>query len=112
MDFIIEFPRVDDMNIIMDVIDRIIKYAVFVPTSAICITKVTTRLFYRNMVKFFGVPLNIISDCDMLFTGRFWTTLFIVIGTILKFSIANHLQIDRQMKKINIPLEEYLRHCV
>jgi hypothetical protein len=32
---------------------------------------VATKLFYRNVVKYFGVSFDIISDRDVWFTGRF-----------------------------------------
>jgi hypothetical protein len=63
-------------------------------------------------VKYFGVPFDIISDRDVRFMGRFWTTLFNMMGTRLKFSTANHPQIDGQTERINALLEEYLRHYV
>ena len=110
MDFIVGFLKVDGMNTIMVVVDRFTKYAMFVAAPTVCTAEVAAELFYRNMVKYFGVPSNIVSDRDVRFTGRFWTALFNMIGTRLKFSTANHLQIDGQTERINALLEEYLRH--
>jgi hypothetical protein len=112
MDFIIGFPKVDGMNTIMVVVDRFTKYAVFVAAPTMCTAEVVVELFYRNVVKYFGVPSDIISDHDVRFMGRFWTTLFNMMGTRLKFSTANHPQIDGQTERINALLEEYLRHYV
>jgi len=112
MDFIIGFPKVDGMNTIMVVVDRFTKYAVFVAAPTMCTAEVVVELFYRNVVKYFGVPSDIISDRDVRFMGRFWTTLFNMMGTRLKFSTANHPQIDGQTERINALLEEYLRHYV
>ena len=64
------------------------------------------------MVKYFGLPNDIVSDRDARFTSRFWTSLFNMMGTDLKFSTANHPQTDGQTEKINHLLEEYLRHYV
>ena len=64
------------------------------------------------MVKYFGVPANIVSDRDTRFACRFWTALFNMMGTELKFSIGTHPQIDGQTERINHLLEEYLRHYV
>ena len=64
------------------------------------------------MVKYFGVPADIVSDRDTRFTGRFWTTLFNLMGIELKFSTANYPQTDGQTEIINHLLEEYLRHYV
>ena len=110
MDFIVGFLKVDGMNTIMVVVDRFTKYAMFVAAPTVCTAEVAAELFYRNMVKYFGVPSNIVSDRDVRFTGKFWTALFNMIGTRLKFSTANHLQIDGQTERINALLEEYLRH--
>ena len=64
------------------------------------------------MVKYFGVPADIVSDRDTRFTGKFWTTLLNMMGTELKFPTANHPQTDGQTERINHLLEEYLRHYV
>jgi hypothetical protein len=110
MDFIVGFPKVDDMNAVMVVMDRFSKYVVFIAAPSVCTAEVAARMFYRNVVKYFGVPTDIVSDRDARFTGRFWTALFNMMGTQLKFSTANHPQTDGQTERINALLEEYLRH--
>jgi hypothetical protein len=85
---------VDGMNIVMVIVDKFIKYAVFVVTLIVCIAEVAAKLFYQNLVKYFGVLFNIVSDRDMRFTSRFQTMLFNMIGTRLEFSTPNHPQTD------------------
>ena len=53
-------------------------------------TEVATDLFYKNVVKYFSLPEYIVSDRDFCFTSRFWTVLFRLLGSQLKFSTANH----------------------
>ena len=112
MDFIVGFPKLDGMNTIMAVVDRFTKYTVFVAAPTMCTVEVATELLYRNVVKYFGIPSDIVSDRNVQFTGRFWIALFNMMGTRLKFSTANYPQIDGQTKRINAFLEEYLRHYV
>ncbi|KAG6506505.1 hypothetical protein ZIOFF_031829 [Zingiber officinale] len=112
MDFISGFPKVDGMSSIMVVVDRFSKYAIFIAAPSACPSDVAAELFYRHVVKFFGLPNDIVSDRDTRFTGRFWTALFNMMGTDLKFSTANHPQTDGQTERINHVLEEYLRHYV
>ena len=52
MDFIVGFPKVDGMNMIMVVVDRFSKYTVFVAAPTVCTAEVAAELFYRNMVKY------------------------------------------------------------
>jgi hypothetical protein len=112
MDFIGGLPKVDGMSSIMVVVDRFSKYAVFIPAPHACPADVAAELFFKYVVKYFGLPEDIVSDRDTRFTGRFWTTLFNMIGTELKFSTANHPQTDGQTERINALLEEYMRHYV
>ena len=80
--------------------------------TELCSFEGTADSFYKYMVKYFGVPADLVSDRDTRFTSRFWTALFNMMGTELKFSTSNHLQTDGQTKRINHLLEEYLRHYV
>lgn len=102
----------DDMNAMLVVVNRFSKYVEFVAAPSVCTTEVAAKMFYRNVVKCFGVPTDIVSDCDARFIGRFWIALFNMMGTQLKFSTANHPQTDGQTERINTLLEEHLRHYV
>ena len=96
----------------MVVVDRFSKYATFIPTSADCKVDEAAHLFFKNVVKLWGVPRNIISDRDPRFTGKFWRELFKLLGTELNFSTSFHPQSDGQTERINALLELYLRHYV
>jgi hypothetical protein len=65
MDFIVVFLKVDVMDTVIVVIDKFIKYVIFVIASIVCITKFVVGLLNCNVVKYFGLPLNIMSDCDV-----------------------------------------------
>ena len=78
----------------------------FIAAPELCSSEVAAELFYKHVVKYFGVPIDIVSDRDTRFSGRFRTTLFNMMGTKLKFSNASHPQTDGQTEKINHLLEE------
>ena len=59
-------------------------------TPSTCIVEVATDLFYKNVVKYFGLPEDIVSDRDSRFIDQFWTVWFGLLGSQLKFSTANH----------------------
>lgn len=46
----------------------------------------------------------------MIFMEKFWTLLFILVGTQLLHSSSFNLQTDGQMECINSLLEDYFRH--
>lgn len=112
MDFIGGFPKVDGMKSVFVVVDKFSKYAVFMAAPESCPTDKAANLFFQHVVKVFGVPSDIVSNRDAQFTGNFWTRLFILLGSELKFSTANHPQMDGQMERVNGLLEEYLGHYV
>lgn len=101
MDFISGFPKVDGLASIFVVVDRFSKYAVFIACPKACPAEVAAELFLKHVVKYFSVLEDIISDRDSRFTGRFWTSLFNMMGTELKFSTANHPQTDGQTELMN-----------
>ncbi|KAG6506194.1 hypothetical protein ZIOFF_031512 [Zingiber officinale] len=60
MDFISGFPKVDGISFIMVVVDRFSKYAIFIAAPSACPSDVAVELFYRHVVKFFGLPNDIV----------------------------------------------------
>ncbi|KZV49867.1 hypothetical protein F511_42259 [Dorcoceras hygrometricum] len=112
LDFISSLPKSDGFGSIMVVIDRFSKYGTFIPCPKDCTAEEAARLFFKNVVKYWGIPNNIISDRDPRFTGRLWTELFKLLGSELHFSTSFHPQIDGQTERVNSLLECYLRHFV
>ncbi|KAG8372062.1 hypothetical protein BUALT_Bualt12G0027500 [Buddleja alternifolia] len=81
-------------------------------TMADCTAEEAARAFFKNVVKYWGLPKSIISDRDPRFTGRLWTELFKLLGSDLCFSTSFHPQTDGQTERVNALLECYLRHFV
>ena len=110
LDFVMGFPKVNGMRSILVVVDRFSKYAIFIAAPNTCPAEKAAELFFKNVMKHFGVPADIESDRDARFIGKFWTYLFNLMGSELKFSTVNHAQTDGQTEKINALMEEYLSH--
>ncbi|KAK3035048.1 hypothetical protein RJ639_034838 [Escallonia herrerae] len=72
----------------------------------------TAQLFFKYVVKYWGMPQDIVSDRDSRFTGNFWTELFKLFGSQLSMSSSYHPESDGQTERFNSMLEEYLRHFV
>lgn len=94
MDFIIGLPSSFGYTIIMVVIDRLSKYAHFLPMRTDYSSKTVAESFMHNIVKLHGVPKSIVSDRDKVFTSSFWQHLFKLQGTTLAMSSAYHPQSD------------------
>ena len=81
-----------------------------------CKTTVTAvqaaELFYKEVIRYHGVPLSIVSDRDPRFTSNFWKALWALLGTKLKMSTAYHPQSDGQTEVTNKTIENMLRHFV
>ena len=86
MGFITTLPKSEGCGSIMVVVDCYSKYTTFIAVLADC--------FVKHIVKIRGVPKSIVSNRDSRFTGRFWTELFKMLGTDLKFSTSFHPQTD------------------
>lgn len=71
MDVSTDLPKVDGFASILVIVDRFSKYVVFIPTPKACAAEVAAKLFFKHMVKYFGLPKDIISDQDARFTRRF-----------------------------------------
>nr|GLL16863.1 hypothetical protein F511_07660 [Ipomoea trifida] len=112
MDFINALPKADGCRSIFVVVDRFSKYGTFIPAPKDCSAAETARLFFKHVVKYWGLPRHIISDRDPRFTGKMWKELFQLMGSDLHFSTSFHPQSDGQTERVNALLECYLRHFV
>ena len=65
------------------------------------------QIFVDNVFRLHGLPEVIISDRDPCFTGKFWRSLFDLLGTDLRFSTAFHPQTDGQSERMIQMLENF-----
>jgi hypothetical protein len=96
MDFIEGLPQSNKYNSILTVVDRLTKYAHFVPLSHPYTTSDIADLFVKHIYKLHGSPSIIISDRDRIFTSNLWKTLFSQLGAELHFTtLTTHNPTDK-----------------
>ncbi|KAL2235771.1 UNVERIFIED_CONTAM: Transposon Tf2-11 polyprotein [Sesamum indicum] len=90
MDYISGLPKVGDLGSIIVVVDRLSKYTTFIAAPKHVTAEGTAHLFFKHIVKYWGLPKDIVSDRDSGFTGVFWTELFKILGSKLSMSSSYH----------------------
>jgi len=110
LDFIKGLPNSEGYSVIMVVVDRLSKYAHFIPISHPYTASKIAQVFLANIFKLHGLPNSIVTDRDPTFTSTFWKELFKLQGTTLKFLSAYHPQTNGQTKIVNKMVERYLRY--
>lgn len=99
-------------TVIFVVVDRVSKYAHFVPLKHPYTALTVGTVFLREVVWLHGIPESIVSDRDKVFLSLFWRELFHLQGTHLKRSTTYHPQTDEHNEVVNHCLETYLRYFV
>jgi transposase InsO family protein len=94
------------------VVDRLSKSVKLIPCHKTDDAEATAQLFFDNVVRHEGLPLNIVSDRDTRFTSKFWAALCNHFGIVRKLSSSFHPQTDGSTERVNRVLEDMLRHYV
>jgi hypothetical protein len=71
MDFMEGLPRSGSADALLVVVDKLSKYAHFIPLRHPFTAATVARLFLDNIYRLHGMPLEIISDRDRVFTSAF-----------------------------------------
>lgn len=109
MDFIEGLPKSEGHSVILVIVDRLTKFAHFIPRKHPYTAMTVSQLFVDNVVKLHGLPSTIVIDRDSIFVSSFWKHLFKVYRVNLTLSTAYHPQTDGQTERVNQCLEMYLR---
>lgn len=109
LDFIEGLPKSQGKEVILVVVDKLTKYAHFIPLTHPYTVNSVIEAFMDNVVKLHGPPTVLISDRDRIFTSTLWKAIFKGFRVDLRFSSAYHPQSDGQTERVNQCLENYLR---
>ena len=93
---------------ILVVVNHFSKMAHFLPCFKTADASKISKLYFDEIVKHFGLPKTIVFDRDVRFMSYFWKTLWHLMGTKLKFSMAFHPQTDGQTEVVNRSLGNLL----
>ena len=81
------------------IVDRLPKSAHFLSMRMTFTLDEFYRLYIRDIVRLYGVPISIVSDWDPRFMAHFWKIFQRVMGTQLTMSSAFHPQTDSQPER-------------
>jgi hypothetical protein len=109
MDFVVDLPISNGFDSIWVVVDRLTKYAHFVPINKTITADQLSILFLKEIFCFHGIPHDIVSDRGSIFTSKFWRRFTQLADIKSNLSTAFHPQTDGQTERVNQIMEQYLR---
>ena len=103
-DFITNLPPAWGFNCVLTIFNCLIKFTHLIPCTMgedkLSAAQVA-KLLFENIVRFFGVPKELVHDRDPRFTAHLWPELWYILGTKTGASTAFHL---RLMGKVSAPI--------
>ena len=109
IDLVTNLPDSDGYMAIAVFADKLTKMVHLAGCTKEVIAMEYAKLFVDHVFQLHDLPKVIISDWDPCFTGKFWKSLFDLLGTDLYFSTAFHPQTDGQYEWMIQIVENFLR---
>ena len=108
VDLITELPQSHGYNSILVTMDRLGKWAHFIPTTSDVTSLGVTQLFQDSVWKLHGLPEEVISDRGPQFVSKFMRGLSEILRIKIAASTAYHPQTDSQTERVNQEVEQFL----
>ena len=113
MDLITDLPISGKYDSILTIMDQgCSKATKFIPCTKTITGEGIANLYVRHLLPWFGLPRRIVSDRDPRFTSTFTKEICRQTGIQQNLSTAFHPQTDGQTERMNMWVEQYLRHWV
>ena len=113
IDFVMPLPRTKhEYNGVMTMVDKLTKMVHLAPCTTAITAEGSADIFFREVVRYHGVPKSIVSDRDTRFTSDFWQALWKQMGTNLHMSSSYHPQSNGQTENINKIIKTMLKMYV
>ena len=96
-------------DIILVIVDCLLKQAIFIPTHDTITSAELAHLFVIHIFSKHGVPSHVTSDCSSEFVSYFFRSLGTALDMRLHFTSGYHPEANSQAEQTNQTLEQYLR---
>ena len=101
MDFIEKLPPSSDYSVILVIVNRLTKQALFLPMTDNVMSEEVAQLYFKNIFSRHGVPAHITSDRGTEFVSHFFCSLGMLLSIRLHFTSGYHPQADGQTEHMN-----------
>ena len=104
MDFVTKLPistdwKDDSYDFILVIIDQLTKMVHYEPVKVTINTSGSAEVIIDIVVQHHDLPDSIISDCGVIITSKFWSSLYYFPGIKRRLSTAFYPQIDGQTER-------------
>jgi len=93
-------------------INKFIKCSYIIACKKKFIAKQLRYIVLNRLIRYHDILKELTSNKDKLFTSNYWKTLLSMLGIRLRMFIAYYLITNKQTKRTNQSLKQYLRHYV
>ena len=112
-DWITGLPRTEEgYNTILVVMDRLTKYAYFIPARTTDTAEDTAKTLFARVFSIHGCPSVIISDRQTTFCAQFFTELLRIMRVKQRMGTAYYHEFNGALEVLNRTIEVMLRHLV
>src|SRR5260370_12199324 len=105
LNLIMGLPQLLNLDAILVVVDKVTKYAVYVPMVTMLSQEGFAALFINYIVQRFGLPLEMIADRDACWAQSFWASVARHLSLQVLLSTSHHPQHNGQTERQNQTLE-------
>src|SRR6202045_4898439 len=108
MDFIEGLLLSSNYDSILVIVDRLMKYAIFIECCKTDSAIELATLFLKHVFAKHSAPHDIVSNRGKLFVSKFWSLLCHLLDIKANLLTAYHPETDGQTKCVNQILEQYI----
>lgn len=113
LDLVAGLPKSEGADTILVVMDKLTKYASYIPTNETLNQEGFAKLFIKHIVHRFGLPRGMVADCDPHWAKTFWVSVAAELKLDLLLSTSHHPQTDgqseRAIQQLVIGLRAFIR---
>ena len=96
LDLITGLPHSEECDAVLIVIDKLTKFATYLPTLGTMNQQEFAKLFVMKIARHYGLPVGMVADRDPHWAKSFWHSVVDELSLELLLSTSHHPQTDGQ----------------